>query len=257
MAFGYSTCLGFSSSQASSIDVDAQNFIDTASISPQNEKDAIVELVSALKENGLWDKMSVIYPFVGGTASAHSYNLKDTSTYQITWGGTSLTHDSNGITGNNSGYGNTGYISGNKDSMSVGVYIRNNVASNAALAVTQISPNVSTLLYPSDYLSRINSPATLSLPARNPQGHTIASTSLIDRTDYSNGVVIGTLATPGGSAVNTIPMFIMARNLIGSAGSQSNFNISLAHIGDGLTGAEALTLYNIVQTFQTTLGRQV
>jgi len=235
----------------------AEDFIDKANITDPVQISAINVLVEDLQSNNIWDKMSVIYPFVGGTASAHSYNLKDTSTYQITWGGTSLTHDSNGITGNNSGYGDTGYISGNKDSLSLGVYVRNNTASTSAIGVTQNAPNISSILFPADYLSRINSPTTLSLPARNPQGYTVASTSLIDRTDYSNGVVIGTLATPGGSAVNTIPMFIMARNLIGSAGSQSNFNISLAHIGDGLTGAEALTLYNIVQTFQTTLGRQV
>jgi len=239
------------------IDSDAAVFISAAGITDATQINAINYLVVELKSNGIWDKMSVIYPFVGGTASAHSYNLKDTSTYQISWGGTALTHDSNGITGNSVGYGDTGYIHNDKDSLNIGTYIRNNVPSTSAIGVTQNTPNVSSILFPSDYLSRINSPTTLSLPARNPQGHTVASTSLIDRTDYSNGVVIGTLGSAGGSAVNTIPMYIMARNLIGSAGSQSIFNISLSHIGDGITGAEALTLYNIIQQYQTILGRQV
>jgi len=37
----------------------------------------------------------------------------------------------------------------------------------------------------------------------------------------------------------------------------SNRQQSFASIGDGLTDAEALSFYNAVQTFNTTLGRQV
>ena len=37
----------------------------------------------------------------------------------------------------------------------------------------------------------------------------------------------------------------------------SNKQCAFASIGDGLTDAEALALYNAVQTFNTTLARQV
>lgn len=53
------------------------------------------------------DNLYVFYPFVGGSASAHSFNLAN-SLYTITWGGT-VTHNANGITGDGAtGYGDTG-----------------------------------------------------------------------------------------------------------------------------------------------------
>src|SRR3954470_17406839 len=38
---------------------------------------ALDGLVVGLKSNGLWSKMTAVYPFVGGTAGLHRWNLKD------------------------------------------------------------------------------------------------------------------------------------------------------------------------------------
>jgi hypothetical protein len=59
------------------------------------------------------------------------------------------------------------------------------------------------------------------------------------------------------SATTTRPIYIGALNNQGNAGSYSNRECAFASIGDGLTDAEALAFYNAVQTFQTSLGRQV
>jgi len=41
------------------------------------QKTAINVLILALKSAGIWSRMIAIYPFVGGTADAHKWNLKD------------------------------------------------------------------------------------------------------------------------------------------------------------------------------------
>ena len=38
---------------------------------------AVNNLVIALKSNGIWDRTSAIYPYVGGTAERHKFNLKN------------------------------------------------------------------------------------------------------------------------------------------------------------------------------------
>ena len=91
-----------------SIDPDVRSFITATGITSQTIIDAISELVFNLKSNNLWGKIYAIYPFVGGSASSHSYNLKNTAQFQITWGG-GVTHNANGITGNGTtGFGLTG-----------------------------------------------------------------------------------------------------------------------------------------------------
>jgi hypothetical protein len=73
---------------------------------------------------------------------------------------------------------------------------------------------------------------------------------------FKNGTQIlisGNLA--GG--LPSVPFYIGAMNLNNAASYYSAKQCAFASIGDGLTDAEALAFYNAVQTFNTTLGRQV
>ncbi|MCL5098721.1 MAG: hypothetical protein M1608_14560 [Candidatus Omnitrophica bacterium] len=63
-------------------------------------------LLNDLNAIGL-DKFHVVYPFIGGTAAAHTLNLMGAD-HAITWAGSALVHDEYGVTGNRSGYGDTG-----------------------------------------------------------------------------------------------------------------------------------------------------
>jgi hypothetical protein len=56
---------------------DAQKFINATGITDATQKNAINTLVNDLKFYGLWTKLKAIYPMVGGTATAHKFNLKD------------------------------------------------------------------------------------------------------------------------------------------------------------------------------------
>jgi len=58
-------------------DADAQAFIDAAAITDVTQQSAINTLVLDLKNYGIWTKMKAVYPFVGGTATTHKWNLKD------------------------------------------------------------------------------------------------------------------------------------------------------------------------------------
>jgi hypothetical protein len=111
-------------SSGGSVDPDAQAFITAAGITDPTQQSAINTLVVGLKDDGLWTNMQALYPFVGGTATQHKYNLKDPrdldAAYRLSFSG-GWTHNADGITGNGvNTYADTFYNSPN----SFGVYSR-------------------------------------------------------------------------------------------------------------------------------------
>jgi hypothetical protein len=72
--------------------------------------------------------MKAIYPMVGGSSTSHSYNLRNTAQYQITWNG-GITHSSTGVLPNGTnGYGQTGFSFDSTTALSshISTYIRTN-----------------------------------------------------------------------------------------------------------------------------------
>jgi curli biogenesis system outer membrane secretion channel CsgG len=81
-----------------------------------------------------------------------------------------------------------------------------------------------------------------------------------------NGVSLGNATTQDNPYARAIelpiyPIYLAAFNNRTNSPTYaqyfSNTECAFASIGDGLTDAEVTTFYNAVQTFQTTLGRQV
>ena len=66
---------GIIASSGASFDADAQAFITAAVITDNTQITAINTLVTDLKAYNIWSKMKALYPFVGGTASTHKWNL--------------------------------------------------------------------------------------------------------------------------------------------------------------------------------------
>jgi len=58
-------------------DPDAQAFLTAAAITNPTIRTAVNQLVIDLKAYSIWTKMKAIYPFVGGTASTHKFNLRN------------------------------------------------------------------------------------------------------------------------------------------------------------------------------------
>lgn len=75
-----------------------QAFIGVAGITDITQITALNNLYNDLVSASLWNKIQLLYPFVGGNQTAHSVNLKDASQYPLAFVG-SVIHDANGVTG--------------------------------------------------------------------------------------------------------------------------------------------------------------
>jgi len=248
-------------------DSDAQAFVSAASITDDTQITAVNTLVTALKTAGIWTKMKAIYPFVGGTAESHKFNLKDPrdldAAYRLVFNG-GWTHSSTGALPNGTtGYANTFFIPSSN-------FISND---NAHISVYQSEPmtlsnmggsynSTSRTLFGANttYIDcRLNSNETpVYTLYYNSDGKglfmTTKNASSVVRA-YRNSSLIGTVNTQ--SAGNTLNMFISVRNGNGTPNEYESTIQKFISFGDGLTDAEATSLYNAVQAFQTSLGRAV
>lgn len=233
---------------------DAQAFITAAGITDPTQQSAIITLVTDLKGYGIWTKMKAIYPFVGGTATTHKFNLKDPRDLDVAFrmvfaGG--WTHNSNGITGN--GVNTTGNTkvatSANLTTTSgaIGFYLRNLVSSNTYdFASSTGVPYFGIALYVGTRYFFYGDPNLSSAVAGLPSPN-FYSVSRIGGTHkgYSNGTVIRTTTSASTLPVQEITFRTNLRNY------------AFGYISEGLTDSEVANLYTAVQTFQTTLGRQI
>lgn len=74
-------------------------FAANSTITDPTTKVALDTAVTSLKSAGIWSKIKVCHPFYGSTATEQSYNLVDSSQFQVTWYN-SPTHSSMGVQGN-------------------------------------------------------------------------------------------------------------------------------------------------------------
>ena len=254
-------------------DADAQAFITAANITNTTQQSAIDTLVKSLKSANIWTKMKALYPFVGGTAAQHRFNLKDpravdAAFYLTFYGGG--THSSNGYQPNGNSYADTKLIPSstlNANFTHLSYYSRTSSVGNSQrdIAAFQngINPNIcigtNTGVFISDStnynVNRLSANITDSL------GLFIgARTANNVHKLYKNGSQIGTTDTVVelNRLLPNIPLFIAAANVSPfGITSYSTKEFAIASIGDGLTDAESAAFYTAVQTFQTTLGRQV
>jgi hypothetical protein len=252
-------------------DPDATLFIQVSEITGSTQRGAIVDLVKDLKSNNLWSKMKAIYPFVGGTAATHKWNLKDPrdvdAAFRLTFYG-GLTHSSTGMVGN----GSTGYADTNLFASSsliqynahISYYCRtNNSRAQSEMGFYNgrvVNGAWHTLAvrwsgnYYMDIYTRITGTST------DAKGYYVnLRTNQTTHKAFKNGSQLGTTNTGSDITLNSTSnrsMFINAQN-DSDFFYYSNQECAFATIGDGLNDAEVSTLYTIVQKYQTTLGRQV
>jgi len=253
-------------SGAPTTDPDAQAFITAAGITDATQKSAVNQLVLDLKSYGIWTLPSiVIYPMVGGTNSSTSYNLINPSLFQISWAG-GVTSSSNGVSFNGiNSYGNTGYnpsTQGTLNSSHLSYYSRTN-SNGTEVEIGAMQPggnyNMLEIRTSGTTYFLINQSALTTVTDANSQGYYIGNRQASNDID---GWKSGTKLINGTTASNQRPN---ANLLIGamfnsSSGLPSNFTTKQcagATIGPGLTDTQAANLRTAMQTFNTTLGRQV
>jgi hypothetical protein len=249
-------------------DPDAGAFINATGIGGI-EAVAINNLVNQLKTVGLWGKFNAMYPFVGGTAYTHQFNLinpqDSNAAYRITFGGT-VTHSSGGIKGNGTnGYGNT-YLTpaaagGGQNNSHIGLYCTviptgragTDMGATTNQATSALAINVRN---PSNVFNTTHNNAVFAGPANTTGGMFLITRSVsTEYRRYKNTTETTTVVNS--ATVSTTPIAICAWNNNGAFGNFQDRTYAFASIGYSLTSAEVTNLYNIIQTFQITLGRAV
>lgn len=241
-------------------DADAAAFILAAGLTDSVQISAINTLVIGLKDANIWSKMKAIYPFVGGTAASHKWNLKDARdldvAFRLVFSGT-WSHSENGATpATASAYTflNPSTIL-SQNSISLGYYSRTNISGNQIeIGAFLISTGAYlTYRYSGTAYKSMNSLQTIRGSLFTPTiGLLIGTrTSATNEKYYHRGVLVDNLIVNSIAPTNNI-ISIGQLN-----GQYSTKQCAFASIGDGLTDTDALNLYNLVQAYQTTLGRQV
>ncbi len=252
------------------IDPDAQAFITAANITNTTEQNAIKTLVSDLKSNGIWVKCKAIYPFIGGNATSHKFNLKDSrdlnAAFRLQFNGGG-THSSVGYAGNGStAWANT-FLNASTNltkAMHVCVYTR----TTAIVGDYSCEMQVDGAYNPTNYITfRTNNKTAGNAyfsAGNDGVGATVSNTTTKGmfignqtsnslRKLWANNSVLATNSTTDN---NTLPNQNIT--LLGATSSSySGNNLAFASIGDSFTDAEIASYTTIVQAYQTTLSRQV
>lgn len=251
-------------------DADALAFIVATGISNATQKNAINRLTKDLKIYGLWSKFSAIYPVVGGTAATHKYNLKnplDTdAAFRLVFSGTGLTHSSNGFVGNAAaGFADTKLTPSTTLSLNsthVSYYSRTSRNDTTAFrdlgAIDGAANNIQMLVrFSNNMRTEVNSNTLSSTVIATGAGLFLATRlSSTNQQAYFNGGLVADYAVTS-SGLPAVPIYLSALNNNGSTAFFGNRQCAFATIGSGLDATESLNFYDIVQAFQTKLGRQV
>jgi hypothetical protein len=257
-------------------DSDAQAFLNAAGITDYGQATAVNTLVTDLKGAGIWTKMKAIYPFVGGSATSHKFNLKDPrdvdAAFRLQFNG-GWTHSSTGAKPNGSnGYADTKLnpsISLTTYSNHLSFYSRtstgyageiplgvgDNYGRYAQALVIRRDNNLSA--YDSG-----NSTSANRITYSNTDGSgfylgiTLANNN---RKYYRNNITMVSSTSVLTQDLANANVFLGAYNEYNITGANyyTNKETAFASIGDGLTDTEASAFYTAVQKFQTSLGRQI
>lgn len=254
--------------QATPVDSDAQAFFDRVTAASgsltQTEKDAVSTLTISLKLAGLWTLMKAIYPMVGASAAACSQNLKSSSftgTFSSGW-----TFTSTGITANGtSTFMDTSLIPSTSLSLISGhisIYIRTDVdeakcdfgttngvfgASDEILLMSRFTGLGFIPVY-TQYGGAVASSDSRGFFITNRNSSTLTS-------GFKNATKVFN-ATQTSAILPSLNITIGCQNATIKTRFASK-QYAFASIGDGLSDIQESDFYTLVQTFQTSLSRQV
>ena len=247
-------------------DADAQAFITATGISGTNAT-ATNQLVIDLKSANIWTKMKCIYPFVGNTSASQKYNLKDArdldAAYRLVFFGGG-TFSANGYQPNGTNaYGDTFLIPSTAltlNSTHLSYYSRTNITTDIYTMGSFDNTNSLTMYANyagnnySDQYNGVNG-RLLSAVARGDGLFIGNRTASNVHNNWRNTTKLGTSTVS--TALGSLPTFKILLAAIQPTFVNGAKQCAFASIGDGLTDAEALALYNAVNAFQVTLGRNV
>jgi len=255
-------------STAPAYDADATAFFTAASITDTTQKSAVNTLVLSLKSANIWTKMLALYPICGGVANSHAVNLKTPGTFNLSFA-TGWTHSSTGMTPNGATYANSNLIPSTNltvDSVNISNYSRSQIINQNGVQIGSYdgtreinqSQYYSSLSYKLSSMYRYPNEAVISNNS-NTKGFQISTRTASNVLKmFFNGILLNTNTNTRSLTLPIFSIYFGASNWgAGNVSQYSNNELAFLSIGEGLTDAEALSFYNAVQIYQTTLGRQV
>jgi hypothetical protein len=236
-----------------------------------NEIDAVNNMVMSLVANGLWTKIQAIYPFIGNTAASQKFNLKDprdtNAAFRLSFLGGGWTHATTGAKPNGtSSYADTFYTpstSASQNNHHLSYYSRTNSNGIEVELGSQQGFNARSFIEIRTtgvtYLQCNGNSATfIQFNDTNAQGfYVVNRTASALLNGWKNGVRQVQSTTEASLTPNARNYWLGALNNNNTGQYFSIKECALASIGQGFTDREAITYYQIVQAFQTKLGRQV
>lgn len=234
------------------------------------EKYAIDVLSRKMNRYDIWDKCKAVYPVVGSSAAAHSINLVNPGTYTVTWVNTP-THTSTGVDYNGSNeYGISGVIPNqiSAGNVHMGVYLRQGTLEDGRFDFSMTDAadfNLTMYLGLSSGVSYLylngGSDTDASWNAGSVKGFWVGDKVENSGTVYRmffSGSFLGTEDRTTTNRVNSsIGPYLGCRNSSGTPANYSNRECAFYTIGTSITASLQVNYYDIVQEFQTTLGREV
>lgn len=237
---------------------------------------ATITMFNSLFSNNLWDKISAFYPVLGGVAASHSINAKSSGgTYDLIFNG-GWTHTSNGMQPNGTnGYANTSLVPNSvfgTGTTHLSIYVNlqgggdriYDIGSNdqdgtltQQLNITakrSVGAGDNTLFDAGDFDGGNGRVSTTSQTSAS--GMTVGSVrSATDRTLYRNGSNIATQTANEPIIYSSRALYVGAQHTSFGAAYWSTNRYAFVTIGSGLTNTEIVNLSNIINTYQTSLGR--
>lgn len=247
-------------------DSDTQAFLTATGITDPTQAGALDTLVLALKSASVWTKMFAIYPFVGGSATKHKFNLKDPrdldAAFRIVWNGT-LTHDANGVTSDgSSGYGDTKLQPSSvipSNSGSAGVWIDDTTGVNQVPLGVQTTTSVQITQIIPHWSDGTSYPAMNGAQGAFSYSGSGANLIQVVRTDGTNCFYQQATSRTSFTGSYNAPTHLIYIGALNNAGSPafyySNNPIKFAYIGDTLTTTDTDNIYSAVAAYQSSLSR--
>jgi hypothetical protein len=230
-------------------------------------------LFTSLKSNGLYSKMKAFYPVLGGVEASHAINGNGNTSFNLTFVN-SFTHSYSGFVGTTaSSYANTNYnpsVEHTGGTMSIGYFtntsgtsfgdsymIGSYAAGNRFLAIDYESSGVVSNWFNGKYLDNTVTSRIFVGDRENLIGFVQLGADGTTKTITHNLNGVDSLAS-GAQDGTTLPNFniyLSALNLLDSPYKGQGSRLAFAYMGDYLTSGETTTLSTIINTFQTSLGR--
>jgi hypothetical protein len=233
-------------------DANASTLIAAMNTAPSSSRKRTIDnTIISLKAAGLWTKLDALYVLAAHDSQAARLNWKAPASNTATEVSSPTFTADQGYTGN----GTSSYLdsnfnpttdpiaTGTQDDNHIGVFVLNNVASNSAVGNPKqsVQPRAVSV---DQFLGRAGNTSNTLIASSitDSRGHfVITRGDSANISGYINGALSATVAVVS-AALDNSNFWICARNL----NNFGTYQVSAAHWGKNLSGAEIASLYSIL-----------